>query len=283
MEIYLRVDLSGKQLSTEKRKIFHTTKATLLYIMKHERPDLETAILFLMRRVSKSDEDDWTKLHRVLVFLQQTKTDEIIIGATSLTDIFTWVDASYAVHDNMRSHMGGIIAIGRGIIHGKSSMQKLNTKSTTEAELVAVSEYLPYNIWMMMFLKEQGYEIKDNILYQDNKSAILLENNGRSSCTGNSRHIDIRYFWVKDRVDKGETKVEYLSTHLMLDDYFTKGLMGSKFRELSKYIMGWRPISDILVQLSDSKIKENVENLNKTVKDNDKYVSNSTTLGRVRM
>ena len=68
--------------------------------------------------------------------------------------------------------MGGIISMGRGPFHGKSSMKKLKTKSTTEAELVAVSEYLPYNIWMMMFLKEQGYEIKDIILYQDNKNAI---------------------------------------------------------------------------------------------------------------
>ena len=53
---------------------------------------------------------------------------------------------------------------------------------------------------------------------------------------------------------KGEIRVEYISTHLMLADYFTKGLMGSKFREVREYIMGWRPISDLLVQLSDSRI-----------------------------
>ena len=108
-----------KQLSREKSKIFHTIMAKLLYIKKQVRPDLESAILFLMRMVSKSDEDDWKKLHQVLGFLKQTKTDERTIGATLLTDVFIWVDASYTVHDNMRSHMGDIISMGRVLIHGK--------------------------------------------------------------------------------------------------------------------------------------------------------------------
>ena len=69
--------------------------------------------------------------------------------------------------------------------------QKLNTKSSTETEIVAVSKYLPYNIWLLMFLKEQGHNLMANTLFQDNQSAIKLEKNGRNSCTGRSRHIDI--------------------------------------------------------------------------------------------
>ena len=57
------------------------------------------------------------------------------------------------------------------------------------------------------FMEAQGYKVKNNILYQDNKSAILMEKNGRNSCTGNSKHIDVRYFWIKDRVDQGEVKI----------------------------------------------------------------------------
>ena len=106
-----------------------------------------------------------------------------------------WVDAFYAVHPNMRSHTGGAMSFGRGIVHtSRSSKQKLNTKSSMEAELVAVSNYLPYHIWIIDFLKYQGYEIKQKILYQDNQSTIKMEVNGQNSCTGNLRHIDIRYF-----------------------------------------------------------------------------------------
>ena len=108
-----------------------------------------------------------------------------------MNKMITWVDASFAIHANKRSHTGGTISFGVGVVHAKSSKQKLNTKSSTEAELVGVSKYLPYHIWILNFLKCQGYEIKNKILYQDNESTIKMERNGRNSCTGNSRHIDI--------------------------------------------------------------------------------------------
>ena len=95
------------------------------------------------------------------------------------------------------------MSFGVGVMHTKSSKQKLNTKSSTEAELVTVSEYLPYHIWVVNFMKSQGYNMNKKILYQDNQSAIKMEKNGRNSCTGNSRHIDIRYFFIKDRVISG--------------------------------------------------------------------------------
>ena len=134
---------------------------------------------------------DWKKLRRVLAWIKQTIDDPRIIGATSLEDLFTWVDASYGVHNNMRGQTGGCMSMGWGVMHGRSSKQKINTKSTTESELVGVGEYLPYNIWAILFLEMQGYKILQNILFQDNKSAILMEMNGRNSCTGNSGHINV--------------------------------------------------------------------------------------------
>ena len=112
--------------------------------------------------------------------------------------------------------------MGLGVLHAKFSKQKLNVKSSTEAELVGASDYLPYNLWLIMFMSKQGYEIKDNLLYQDNQSAILMLKNGRNSCTRNSRHINIIYFFVKDRIDKKEIRVEYCPSLIMLADFFTK-------------------------------------------------------------
>ena len=182
-----------------------------------------------------------------------------MIGVTSLTEMFTWIDAAYAVHDNMRSQMGGLISLGRGVVHVKYLMEKINTKSSTEAELVGLAEYLPYNIWFLHFMRAQGYKIQSNTMYQDNKSAILMQKNGRNSCTGYLRHINVRYFWVKDKVDQGEVRVEYLPTHLMVADFFTKPLVGALFKKLRNYVMGWRPMSDQLIRIDDDKIKEDVE------------------------
>ena len=139
------------------------------------------------------------------------------------------------------------MSFGLGTIHAKSSKQKLNTKSSTEAELVGVSEYLPYNIWILMFLHEQGYSLKSNVLQQDNQSAIRMEKNGRNSCTGNSRHVNIRYFFVKDRIDKGELTVDYCPTDIMLADFLTKPLQGYKFQLFRDVIMGYKPISALFV------------------------------------
>ena len=68
---------------------------------------------------------------------------------------------------------------------------------------------------------------------------------GRNSCTGNSRHIHIRYFFVKDRIYKGKMKLEYCQTHLMLADFFTKTLMGEMFRKLRRVIMGYTSIFEL--------------------------------------
>ena len=96
--------------------------------------------------------------------------------------------------------------MGYGVLHGKSSKQKINTKSSTESEVVGMTDYIRYNIWLLMFLQAQGYEIVNNTVHQDNQSAILMEKNGRNSCTGNSRHINTHYFSVKDRIEKGSLR-----------------------------------------------------------------------------
>jgi len=236
---------------------FHSITSKLGYIMKRGRPDIETGISFLMKRVSKSDKDDWGKLRRMIGFLKGTLDDVRIIGATSITEIMTFIDSSYAVHDNMRSHTGGLVSFGICAAHARSTTSKINVKSPTESELVSAAEYLPYTLWFRHFMDAQGYKVAKNTMYQDNKSAILMEMNGRNSCTGSSRHFNIRYFWIKGRVDNKEVKVEYLPTHIMLADYFTKPLQGSRFRMLRKFIMGWRPMSDLIVLRDNEKNSEN--------------------------
>ena len=149
------------------------------------------------------------------------------------------------------------MSMGLGMVHCKSSKQKLNTKSSTESEIVGLSDYVPYHIWFANFMKEQGYKMERNVIYQDNQSAMKMEINGRNSCTGNSRHIDIRYFFTKDRVNKGEFKIEYCPTHRMVADYFTKPKQGRSFKFMRDIIMGYVSINE-LSQFEPSPIKERV-------------------------
>ena len=152
------------------------------------------------------------------------------------------------------------MSYGTGVIHAKSNKQKINVKSSTESEIVGASEYCPYNIWQMMFMEQQGYPLYNNILFQDNKSTIKMHKNGRNSCTGNSRHIHIRYFFVKDRVDKGEISVEYCPTHLMIADFFTKPLTGKLFHRFRNIIMGYESIFSL--EEKNFSFKERVRNVN---------------------
>ena len=139
-------------------------------------------------------------------YLDHTIEEKRTVGATGLQGLVTWVDAAYAIYDNMRRQTGGAMSLCLGVLQARSSKQKINAKSSTEAEFIGVSKYLPYHIWVTNFLKEQGYILSENTLMQDNTSAIKLETNGRIPCTGNSRHIDVRYFFVKDRVGKEKSK-----------------------------------------------------------------------------
>jgi hypothetical protein len=131
--------------------------------------------------------------------------------------------------------------LGLGGIYNMSTRQKINTKSSTEAELVGVDDAMPMVVWVRNFLICQGFDVSDNVVYQDNQSAMLLERNGKSSSGRRTRHIEIRYFFATDRIKKGEMRVEYCPTGDMIADFFTKALQGSIFRKMRAYIMGMDP------------------------------------------
>ena len=88
--------------------------------------------------------------------------------------------------------------------------------------------------------------MQKKLLYQDNESAIRMEVNGRNSCTGNSQHVDIRYFFVHDQVKSGSIKVVYCPTERMLADFFTKPLQGGVFKKFRNAVMGY-DMADIIV------------------------------------
>ena len=94
----------------------------------------------------KPDEDDWKKLRRLLGYLKRTINLPLIIRADRVNVLKWWLDASYASHDDMREHTGRTMSMGKdryGSIVSKSKKQKLNTKSSTEAELIGADDTIP--------------------------------------------------------------------------------------------------------------------------------------------
>ena len=97
----MNFDEESHLLNTALSDEYHSTVAKLLYLEKRGRPDLEPTVSFLSTRVSKPNHDDWTKLERAMSYLNKTKGDVRVIGCDSIDIIFTWVDAVFAVHNNM--------------------------------------------------------------------------------------------------------------------------------------------------------------------------------------
>lgn len=217
-------------LNEEKSQFFHHNTAKLLFLSKRARPDIQTAVAFLTTRVTKPDQNDMVKLARVMKYLRGTPKLSLTLEANDMTVIKWWVDGSYAIHPDMRSHTGGTMSLGKGSVYSTSIRQKLNTKSSTEAELVGVADVMPQILWTRYFLQKQGYDVKTSMIYQDNQSAMLLEKNGRASSGKCTQHLNIRYFFVTDRINSKEVDVSYCPTGEMRGDFFTKPLQGALFR-----------------------------------------------------
>ena len=78
--------------------------------------------------------------------------------------------------------------MGKGEVYNQSTKQKINTKSSTETEVVGVDDILPQVLWTNNFLRAQEWEINNTVIHQDNKSAILLESNGELSSSSRTKH-----------------------------------------------------------------------------------------------
>lgn len=199
-------------VDAQRSDIFHSVVAALLFVSRRCRLDIQTAIGFLTTRVSCPNEDDWVKLKRVLQYLNGTIDLVLTIGGDDIKRMYSWVDVSYGVHADSRSHTGGCISFGRGVLLTKCQKQKLNVKSSTEGEIVGVSDFLSNMIWARMFLGAQGFDLTTNTLFQDNQSAIKIIQNGKRSSGPKTKHMDNRYFWIKDRLQSENIEVQYCPT-----------------------------------------------------------------------
>ena len=231
----------GAVMANEKMRVwFHSVVAKLSYLAKRAKPECLTAIAFLATRVTKCTEDDLEKLRRVLRYIAGTRDNGVVFrpGVLGIC-VRVYVDAAYGVHADGKSHTGSCVAIGDvGSVHCKSSKQSIVTKSSTEAELVALSDSANQGLYLRNFLKDQGYKMGPIVIYQDNTSCMALVDRGRSGAE-RTRHIGIKYFWLSERVTRGEAEVGHKGTKEMYANLLTKPLQGAQFQHEKKLLTGW--------------------------------------------
>ena len=176
----IRDEKDATPLEEERALAFHHTVTQLLFMATRARRDIQIALAFLTTRVKSPDEDNWGKLKRVLKYLNGTKYLKLNLSVDNLGLLKWFVDGSHNIHWDCKRHGGAMFTMGKGATCSYLQKVKLNTMSSTKAELVAGNMYMPEMLWTLYFVQSQGYGAEECMgFYQDNISAQLLMKNGR--------------------------------------------------------------------------------------------------------
>jgi uncharacterized protein YrrD len=129
-----------------------------------------------------------------MCYLKHTHKDVMVLSADDSQGIFWHVNAALVVHNDKKSHTGAVTSLGGGAIISISTKQKVNTLSSTEAELVSIDDVISKVMWMKLLIKTQGFTMNHKTIMCDNISSMKLEMNGKQSSGKQMRHLDIKYF-----------------------------------------------------------------------------------------
>jgi hypothetical protein len=232
------IDADSPALDDGKRKSFHSAVAKVLYLATKIRPELLPTVSFLSSRVLAPTEEDWSKLQKLMSYVSNTVNYGIKYYKGQSTDIKAYIDASHGTHYNDGTSRSGIlITMAGGCICAKSARQKIVTLSSTEAELVALTEGSNYVVWLRNLLNDM--RLKDpgpTVIYQDNKSTIALIENAKTK-QQRTRHVNAKYFAIRQRIVEGYVRIEHLSGLHMLADVMTKGVDAATLSRLLPAMM----------------------------------------------
>ena len=126
----------------------------------------------------------------MLKYLNGTRNLELTLSAENFEVNSWYVDAAYAVHEDCKGQTGLLMTLGSGSV--VSQKQKINAKNSTEAKLIGLDDAMPQVLWTRYFIEQQEYPVMDNIIMQDNISAMNLEKNGKASSFWTTKHLNVR-------------------------------------------------------------------------------------------
>ena len=206
---------------------------SIMYAQVCTRPDLAFTTGMLGRYQSNPGKAHWMAAKKALRYLQGTKSHMLVYRRSDALEIVGYSDADWAgCKDTKKSTSGYVFTLAGGAISWKSCKQSIVTSSTMYAEFIACYEATGQAMWLKKFVP--GLRVVDSIerplkIYCDNEPAVFYCHNNKSS--GAAKHIDIKFYVVKEKIQDQIIKIEHLRTEEMLADPLTKGLPPSVFRE----------------------------------------------------
>ena len=211
--------------------IFHSYVMRVAYLAKRVKPQLSVSVSYLSTQVTKPNLDDLRKLDRAIRYVRDHIGEGITLTAagTGKNVIVTGhIDASFGCHENGKSHTGVCVTLGEGPVFVRSVKQRIVTKSSTEAELVALSDEAGIMFHIEDFVVAQGY-LCQIVVGQDNQSTITMMSESKKESM-RTRHINVRYYWLREKIKSKELTLVYVPTGNMLADILTKPMQGNLFR-----------------------------------------------------
>jgi hypothetical protein len=240
------LDNNKSYVDADKSLKYRSYLMTIMYVALRTRPDVLFAIGFLSSWMAKPPMEAWNSLFKVIGYLKANPSMQITYrkcGATGggsnnlfLDQLEIYVDASWCLDSTARGQSGMVLKLNGNTIFFRTSKQNIVTKSSTESEIVAVDEYLPYALWTLSLCEELNLNVTKPILvYQDNQSGVKIMEKGHGNFK-RTKHFINKYYWIKQYVDNGTIEFRYLITTKMIADIFTKPIVGHLFYLLLYFI-----------------------------------------------
>lgn len=206
----------------------------LMYVMLCSRPDLSTAVNILSRYQNKNNKELWQCLKRILRYLKGTINFKLTYSRGDFTNILSgYVDSNWGGDDDTdrKSTTGYLFKLfDRCVICWNTKRQASVAVSSTEAEYMALFEAVKEALWLKSLATSINIIISEPIIiYEDNNGCISIANNPTNH--KRSKHINIKYHFSREQIEKGEVKLMYLSTDNQIADVLTKPLPKAKFEE----------------------------------------------------
>lgn len=229
-----------KRLNDEEpcdKHVYQQAIGCLTYVSTATRPDIAAAVSILSTLTSDPSKEHWTGIKRLLRYIKGTLNFGLKFRAHGDEELYGYSDANWAGDvDTRRSTSGYVFKIADSTISWSSRKQATVAKSTTEAEYVSLSQATQEAIWMRQLLSDVGHKAdKPTLLYEDNQGAIEIAKNQRLH--SRTKHIDITFHFIRERISSNEIKVMYCESESMLADIMTKGLSKIRFEKL-RYMLG---------------------------------------------